>query len=279
MGGAASKESARNSRAPSSIGMDTVCCKQVCRRPIATVPIWRPPSLAAAVAFYLGWNEGAFGRIPSTPARGVPGIPETTDLPRARRRLGTRLDPHPLPPTGPRRHYSAQTSQDAGTSSAVSSELAAAAFVPSGSDAGQSRPPLPSSPRDDVAGSPPPESGVEATHARVRPPAVTTPSHRRLAQLSLIEAGTSRLHASLLSSHRALELVSAYAWSDRTLQARNSQWAAWVTFCHSENRSMLPVTEGHMASLMTHLQYFPSAFCLSSSSFDKMAFITSFDVK
>ena len=49
---------------------------------------------------------------------------------------------------------------------------------------------------------------------------------------------------------RAALLLADYAWSPNTVRSRNAQWQAWVSFCTSENRMLLPATEAHFIAFI-----------------------------
>lgn len=45
-------------------------------------------------------------------------------------------------------------------------------------------------------------------------------------------------------------LYSYYAWGDRTITSRHSQWDTRVEFCIGKKREILPVTQGHFISFI-----------------------------
>lgn len=56
------------------------------------------------------------------------------------------------------------------------------------------------------------------------------------------------------SAQHSAELVTQFAWSERTESSRQSQWKAWVEFCTEDGRQPLPVTEGHLVAFIGWLK-------------------------
>lgn len=69
----------------------------------------------------------------------------------------------------------------------------------------------------------------------------------RLADEAVRRIGTNTPSRGL---ERSASLLREYAWSDRTVTTRNSQWKAWVCFCEEEGRTILPVTEAHFIAFI-----------------------------
>lgn len=64
----------------------------------------------------------------------------------------------------------------------------------------------------------------------------------------------------------SVRLLTDYAWSDRTATSRNSQWKAWVAFCHDDHWPVLPAAEAHFMAFIVCLAMERDAGCKHVSS-------------
>lgn len=236
-------------RTPHPNRMDTLCCQSVCRLPLATLPPRRLTDTAASSAFRAGWNESTSGRVPVSSSWRTPSLPPRAIVQGVGSRLGPTRGPLALPTGRPHRADGPQAASHGSPSPIIDTGLAAAAVARSGQtniEEGASNSGEPIRALDGASQAEPQVAAITSGSQ----PRVSTRSNRRMA---LAAAAAQRPVASRqLSRGSAMSrrLLSEYAWSERTLTSRNSQWQTWLEFCSSDNWAVLPVTEAHFISFV-----------------------------
>ena len=245
------EDSPRRHGVPHQGRMASICCKQVRRRALATLPPRRLTDPEAAAAFRSGWYGSAEGLVSVSATRRTSHHPATPSIRRTEQRLGQGNSSRVVSASGPDRGNSEKTGEFSLPSHHHGSGLAAAALAQSYPPHGEPNRQVGQTTIRDMGGPSASEPELDIDDRRNRTPSTTGDAVDSGAP-TVVAVAASRI-ADLPASPalvRSTELLTKYAWSSRTIRSRTSQWKTWVDFCTADARPVLPVTEAHLLAFI-----------------------------
>ena len=215
---------------------------------VETIPVWRPPDPAAAVAFRSGWNEGAVRRFSVSTPRRASVLPTHGDVSGDGLPLGQGRSAATVPACGPDWRSRIEAQDDASPGDLVDTGLAAPTMASSSAATSQSGRAAGSTTTRGLVGAAELEPSMAPADGRSQP--VTTRGRRRMQLSATGVAHVERIAGPTPGASQAAQLVAEYAWSERTKATRNQQWKTWLYFCDEDGRPPLTVTEAHFVSFL-----------------------------
>lgn len=223
--------------------MATISPQPVCGRVVTAFAPTRHPDSAAVSGFRTGWRVGAAQRVQ------IPTVGRAAAHPAAHGNLGDAETMGPrrsvgaMSPARPGDAGGAPVAPDRLSGSITGAGLAAPVVARSG-DSNRERGNATSA-----------RSGRGLDIIRESQPGVASSDvdHPRGSSNPLEDLASRRVMAIAGPSVGAVSdanMVTDYAWAPRTNAARASQWKAWLSFCGSDGRAPLLVTEGHVLAFI-----------------------------